>query len=140
MWAADITYLLMARGFLYLVAIMDWHSRYVVAWRLSNTLDAGFRAGAQEEALGKGQPEVFDTDQSLPRRRPEEASSRVGSSPQVLVNRGVRISMDREGAVLRQYLLGAAAADGEVRGGVPEGLRQRPQGPEGAGELLPVLQ
>ena len=41
-WAADITYLRMARGFLYLVAVMDWHSRYVVAWRLSNTLEAGF--------------------------------------------------------------------------------------------------
>ena len=63
MWAADITYLPMARGFLYLVAVMDWYSRYVVAWRLSNTLDAGFCAGALEEALGKGKPEVFNTDQ-----------------------------------------------------------------------------
>ena len=61
-WAADITYLPMARGFLYLVAIMDWHSRYVVAWRLSNTLEAGFCAEALEEALGKGRPELFNTD------------------------------------------------------------------------------
>ena len=52
-WAADITYVPMARGFLYLVAIMDWYSRYVVAWRLSNTI----------QALGKGKPEVFNTDQ-----------------------------------------------------------------------------
>ena len=51
-WAADITYLPMARGFLYLVPIMDWHSRYVVAWRLSNTLEAGFCAEALQEALG----------------------------------------------------------------------------------------
>ena len=51
-WAADITYLPMARGFLYLVAVMDWHSRYVVAWRLSNILEASFCA----EALGQGQP------------------------------------------------------------------------------------
>ena len=80
-WAADITYLPMARGVLYLVAIMDWYSRYVVAWRLSNTLEASFCAGALGEALGKGQPEVFDTDQSLPRRRPGGASSPVGSSP-----------------------------------------------------------
>ena len=62
-WTADITYLPMARGFLYLVAIMDWRSRYVVAWRLSNTLDADFCVEALEEALGKGKPEVFNTDQ-----------------------------------------------------------------------------
>ena len=68
-WAADITYLPMARGFLYPVAIMDWYSRYVVAWRLSNKLEAGFCA----EALGRGKPEVFNTDQG--------ASSPVGSSP-----------------------------------------------------------
>ena len=55
-WAADITYLPMARGFLYLVAIMDWHSWYVVAWRLSNTLEAGFCAEALIEALGQGTP------------------------------------------------------------------------------------
>ena len=62
-WAADITYLPMARGFLYLVAIMDWHSRYVVAWRLSNTLEAGFCVDALQEALGQGRPQVFNTDQ-----------------------------------------------------------------------------
>ena len=53
-WAADITYLPMARGFLYLVAIMDWHSRYVVAWGLSDTLETGFCAEALTEALGQG--------------------------------------------------------------------------------------
>ena len=62
-WAADITYLPMARGFLYLVAIMDWHSRYVVAWRLSNTLEADFCVAALREALARGKPEVFNTDQ-----------------------------------------------------------------------------
>ena len=62
-WAADITYIPMARGLLYLVAIMDWNSRYVVAWRLSNTLDADFCVETLEEALGKGPPEVFNTDQ-----------------------------------------------------------------------------
>ena len=54
MWVADITYLPMARGFLYLVVVMDWHSRYVVAWRLSNTLEAGFCAEALTEALARG--------------------------------------------------------------------------------------
>ena len=62
-WADDITYLPIARGFRYLVAIMDWHSRYVVAWRLSNTLGADFCAEALEEALARGKPEVFNTDQ-----------------------------------------------------------------------------
>ena len=81
MWAADITYLPMARGFLYLVAIMDWHSRYVVAWRLSNTMEAGFCAEALEEALARGKPEVFNTDQSLPLRRQGGASSSAWSSP-----------------------------------------------------------
>ena len=71
----------MARGFLYLVAIMDWHSRQVVAWRLSNTLEAGFCAEALEDALGKGQPGVFNTDQSLPQRRLGEASYQPGVHP-----------------------------------------------------------
>ena len=60
-WAKGITYLVMARGFLYLVAIMDWHSRYVAAWRPSNTLQAGFCAEALEEALARGRPEVLNT-------------------------------------------------------------------------------
>ena len=65
-WAADITYIPMAQGFLYLVAIMDWHSRHVLAWKLSNTLDTDFCVAALEEVLGKVQPEIFNTDQSLP--------------------------------------------------------------------------
>ena len=62
-WAADICYIPMARGFLYLVAVMDWVSRYVLAWRLSNLLDTSFSIAALEEALGKGRPEIFNTDQ-----------------------------------------------------------------------------
>jgi putative transposase len=62
-WAADITYIPMARGFLYLVAVMDWVSRYVLAWRLSNLLDTSFCVEAVEEALSKGRPEIFNTDQ-----------------------------------------------------------------------------
>ena len=61
-WAADITYIPMAKGFLYLVAIMDWHSRHVLAWKLSNTMDTSFCVAALEEALGKGRPEIFNTD------------------------------------------------------------------------------
>ena len=68
-WAADITYIPMVRGFLYLAAIMDWHSRYVVAWNLSNTLVANFCVEASEEALRKGKPVVFNTDQGPSHRR-----------------------------------------------------------------------
>ncbi len=88
-WAADITYLPMARGFLYLVAIMDWYSRYVVAWRLSNTLDADFCVEALEEALGKGRPEVFNTDQG------SQFTSEAFTG--LLDQRRVRISMDGKG-------------------------------------------
>ena len=88
-WAADITYLPMARGFLYLVAIMDWHSRYVVAWRLSNTLEAVFCIDALQEALEQGQPEVFNTDQG--------SQFTSGEFTQVLQDHGVKISMDGKG-------------------------------------------
>ena len=63
-WCADITYIPVQRGFLYLVAIMDWATRHVLSWRLSNTMDAGFCAGALGDALARyGQPEIFNTDQ-----------------------------------------------------------------------------
>ena len=88
-WAADITYLPMARGFLYLVAIMDWHSRYVVAWGLSNTLEAGFCAEALTEALGQGRPDVFNTDQG------SQFTSREFT--QILQDHSVKISMDGRG-------------------------------------------
>ena len=65
-WVAEITYIPMPRGFLYLVAIMDQFSRYVLSWRLSNTLDTDFCVEALEEALGKAKPDIFNTDQSLP--------------------------------------------------------------------------
>ena len=63
-WCADITYIPVQRGFLYLVAIMDWATRHVLSWRLSNTMDAGFCAEALGDALARyGQPEIFNTDQ-----------------------------------------------------------------------------
>ena len=65
-WAADITYIPMARGFLYLVAVINWYSRYVLSWRLSNTLDADFCVEALKEALRKGKPEIFDTEPGRP--------------------------------------------------------------------------
>jgi putative transposase len=62
-WCADITYVPMPQGFMYLVAIMDWFSRYVLAWQLSNTLDGAFCLEALRRALQQGRPEIFNTDQ-----------------------------------------------------------------------------
>ena len=61
-WCSDITYLRVGMGFLYLVVIMDWYSRYVLSWRLSNAMDVSFCTEALEEALSYGQPEIFNTD------------------------------------------------------------------------------
>jgi putative transposase len=66
-WAMDITYIPMARGFVYLAAVVDWFSRKVLAWRLSHTMDAGFRVAALEEALARfGKPKILKTDQCSP--------------------------------------------------------------------------
>ncbi len=64
-WSTDITYIRMQHGFLYLVAVLDWYSRYVLAWELSNTLDTGFCLTALEGALRQGQPRIFNTDQGV---------------------------------------------------------------------------
>jgi putative transposase len=64
-WSTDITYIRMQHGFLYLVAVLDWYSRYVLAWELSNTLDTGFCLAALEAALRQGQPAIFNTDQGV---------------------------------------------------------------------------
>jgi len=88
-WAADITYIPMEKGFMYLVAIMDWYSRYVLSWRLSNSLDADFCIDALQDALRKGRPDIFNTDQG---------SQFTGEGFSGLLERhGVRISMDGKG-------------------------------------------
>ena len=89
-WCADITYLPMARGFAYLVAIMDWHSRKVLSWRLSNTMDVGFCKEALEEAISRyGSPEIFNTDQG------SQFTSEAFTD--VLKAHHIRISMDGKG-------------------------------------------
>ncbi|WP_404379525.1 IS3 family transposase [Caenispirillum salinarum] len=89
-WAADITYIPMRRGFLYLVAIMDWHSRKVLSWRLSNTMDADFCVAALEQALETyGPPEIFNSDQG------SQFTSLAFTG--TLKAAGVRISMDGKG-------------------------------------------
>jgi len=89
-WAADITYIPMARGFLYLVAIIDWASRAVLAWRLSNTIDSRFCVEALEEALERyDKPKIFNTDQG--------AQFTSGAFTDKLEKAGVAISMDGRG-------------------------------------------
>lgn len=89
-WCADITYIPMRRGFLYLVAVMDWATRKVLAWRVSNTMDVEFCISAVEEALARfGQPEIFNTDQGSQFTSPRFTG--------VLQAAGVRISMDGRG-------------------------------------------
>jgi len=89
-WAADITYIPMAKGFCYLVAIMDWTSRMVLSWRLSNTLDSSFCVDALEEAIAKyGCPEIFNTDQG------SQFTAEVFTD--TLHSRGIAISMDGKG-------------------------------------------
>jgi putative transposase len=61
-WSSDITYVPLRHGFMYLTAVIDWYSRYVLSWRLSNTLEGRFGLEALEEALSRGRPEIFNTD------------------------------------------------------------------------------
>jgi putative transposase len=91
-WSADITYVPMTSGFMYLAAVIDWFSRYVVAWRLSNTLDGSFCLEMLEEALRSGKPEVFNTDQGVQ----FTAEAFTGS----LESAGVAVSMDGRGRAL----------------------------------------
>lgn len=89
-WATDVTYLPMRNGWLYLVAIMDWYSRKVLAWRVSNTIDTGFCVEALQEAIERcGTPEVFNTDQG--------ATFTAEAFTSVLAARGIKISMDGRG-------------------------------------------
>jgi len=91
-WSTDITYVPLARGFMYLAAVIDWYSRYVLAWRLSNTLDGSFCLEMLEEALGLGRPEVFNTDQGVQ----FTAEAFTGR----LLSAGVAVSMDGRGRCL----------------------------------------
>jgi len=90
-WATDITYIPMRRGFLYLVAIMDWHSRKVLSYRFSNTLDTQFCLDALEDALAQyGAPEIFNTDQG--------SQFTSNAFTERLKDAGIQISMDGKGA------------------------------------------
>jgi putative transposase len=92
-WCADITYIPMAKGFVYLVAVMDWFSRRVLAWRVSITMEADFCVEALQEAIARyGRPEIFNTDQGV--------QFTSGGFLEELESRGIRISMDGKGRFL----------------------------------------
>lgn len=91
-WSTDITYIPLPKGFLYLTAVLDWHSRYVLSWRLSNTLDVEFCIEALEEALQGGCPEVFNSDQGV------QFTSAAFTSR--LESAGAKVSMDGKGRCL----------------------------------------
>jgi putative transposase len=91
-WSTDITYVPMASGFMYLAAVIDWYSRYVIGWRLSNTLDGSFCLEMLEEALRGGRPEIFNTDQGV-----QFTAARFTGR---LESAGVAVSMDGRGRAL----------------------------------------
>jgi putative transposase len=91
-WCADITYIPMPNGFMYLVVIMDWYSRYVLSWRLSNTLDATFCIDALNEALSQAKPTIFNTDQGVQFTSADFTS--------ILSDAQIGISMDDRGRYL----------------------------------------
>lgn len=92
-WSTDVTYIRLERGFAYLVAVIDWYSRRVLSWRLSNTLDAAFCVDCLEEALARyGRPEIFNSDQGV--------QFTCGAFTGVLKREGVKISMDGRGRAL----------------------------------------
>lgn len=91
-WSTDITYIRMQKGFMYLVAVIDWYSRYVLSWQLSNTLDSAFCVDALQRALQIGRPEIFNTDQG--------AQFTASAFTSVLEDAHIRISMDGKGRAL----------------------------------------
>jgi putative transposase len=90
-WATDITYIRLTHGFVYLIAILDWYSRYVVSWELSTTLDSGFCLEALRKALRISKPEIFNTDQG-PQFTCEDFT-------RCLLDEGIQVSMDGRGRV-----------------------------------------
>ena len=91
-WSTDITYIPLQNGFMYLVAVIDWYSRYVLAWQLSNTLDGHFCQVALHQALSHGQPEIFNTDQGV--------QFTAHAFTDILNEANIQISMDGRGRAL----------------------------------------
>lgn len=96
-WCTDITYVPMRSGFLYLVAVMDWYSRYVITWALSNALDGSFCRSALQQALAEGRPTIFNTDQG--------SQFTAQAFTTILTDAGVQISMDGRGRAFDNIMI-----------------------------------
>lgn len=96
-WCSDITYIPMNHGFLYLVAILDWYSRYVISWEISNTLDTEFCEVSLRRALRRGTPEIFNTDQGV--------QFNSNSFTSILQEKNIKISMDSVGRALDNIII-----------------------------------
>ena len=116
-WASDITYVRLSHGFAYLTVVMDWYSRYVIAWELSTTLDSDFCVRCLERALEAGKPEIFNTDQGVQYTSEDFTKTLLAAD--------VRIRHERRGPPLRQHHGRTLVALRETRGSVPEGIRGR---------------
>ena len=132
-WGTDITYIRLPRGFAYLVAVMDWYSRKVLSWRISNSMDASFCVDCLEEALRQhGRPEIFNSDQG--------SQFTSNAFIDVLEQAGVAISMDGRGRCLDNIFCRTAVAQRQVRGRLPERLRQHAGTDVRADAVLRLLQ
>jgi len=106
-WCADITYIQLVKGFCYLVAVMDWFSRYVLAWRVSNTLEADFCVECLEDALEYGRPEIFNNDQG------SQFTSK--DFTQKLLDNRIQISMDDVDESLITFLSNACGVQSNMK-------------------------
>jgi putative transposase len=128
-WSTDLTYVPMRSGFMYLAAIIDWFSRYVIAWRLSNTLDGRFCVDMLEEALSQGRPEVFNTDQGV-QFTAEAFTDR-------LVKAGVAVSMDGKGRCLDNVFVERLWRSVKYEDIYPHGYERVPELEGGLGRYFP---
>jgi putative transposase len=128
-WSTDITYVPLTSGFMYLAAVIDWYSRYVIAWRLSNTLDGSFCLEMLDEALSHGQPEVFNTDQGVQ----FTAEAFTGR----LVSAGVAVSMDGRGRCLDNVFVERLWRSVKYENVYLRGYETVPQLQQGLGQYFP---
>ena len=132
-WATDITYIPMARGFVYLVAVVDWFTRRVLSHRVSITMEAGFCIEALEEAIGKhGKPEIFNSDQG--------SQIHLRGVHRRLARERDRHQHGRQGLLARQCFRRAALEIREIRGGISQSLRHGRGSSLVAGPLSRLLQ
>ena len=131
-WSTDITYVRMARGFVYLVAVMDWYSRYVLSWALSVTMEMDFCPAALKQALRRGRPEIFNSDQGSAVHQPK-VHRRVGGP-------WGRHQHGRARTLLRQHLRRTPVALAEVRGGLLARVRAGARGASWHRQVVSVLQ